>query len=75
MAEAQLAALQKQVDEKFERVKVMDFGHGPKFQHIANALTNLAVDSYVGTVAFAGQNSTGGFQVQFNTRIVPQAVV
>ena len=67
MAQAQLAALQKQVDEKFERVKMMDFGDGPKFQHIANALTNLAVDSYIGTVAFAGQNSTGGYQVQFNT--------
>jgi hypothetical protein len=63
----QLAELQKQVDAKFERVKVTDFGDGPKFQNIANALDTLAVDSYIGTVAFAGENSSGIYQVQFNT--------
>ena len=64
---SQLAELQKQVDDKFDQVKVMDLGAGPKFQQLANTFTNLAVDSYIGTVAFAGENSAGIFQVQFNT--------
>ena len=40
----QLANLQKQVDAKFENVKVTDFGDGPKFQHIANALDTMAIE-------------------------------
>jgi hypothetical protein len=64
---AQLAELQKEVDAKFDRVKSTDLGDGPKFQQIANALDSLAVDTYLGTVAFAGQTSTGSFEVQFNS--------
>ena len=67
MSGVQLATLQKQVDAKFENVKVTDFSDGPKFQHIVKALDTMAIDSYIGTVAFAGQNSTGAYQVQFNT--------
>jgi hypothetical protein len=63
----QLADLQKQVNAKFDRVKVSDFGEGPKFQAIANALNTLTVDSYIGTVAFIGRTSTGDYDVQFNT--------
>src|ERR1700752_981921 len=66
-SKAELAELQKQVDAKFDRVKSADLGGGPKFQQIANALDPLAVDSYIGTVAFVGQTSTGGYEVQFNT--------
>ena len=64
---AQLAELQKQVDAKFDRVKVSDFGTGPKFQGIANTLNTLAIDSYVGSVAFIGRSSSGDYDVQFNT--------
>jgi hypothetical protein len=63
----QLAELQKQVDAKFDRVKVGDFGTGPRFEAIANALNTLAVNSYIGTVAFIGRSSAGDYDVQFNT--------
>jgi hypothetical protein len=63
----QLAELQKQVNAKLDRVKVSDFGTGPKFEAIANALNTLAVDSYIGTVAFIGRSSAGDYDVQFNT--------
>lgn len=62
-----LAELQKQVDVKFDRIKVSDFGAGPKFQAIADSLNALAVDSYIGTVAFIGRSSAGDYDVQFNT--------
>jgi len=63
----QLADLQKEVNAKFDRVKVADFGGGPKYQAIANAVNTLTIDSYIGTVAFIGRNSNGDYDVQFNT--------
>jgi hypothetical protein len=64
---AQLAELQKQVNATFDRVRVSDFGDAPKYQTLANAINALAIDSYVGTVAFVGRDSGGGYDVQFNT--------
>jgi hypothetical protein len=64
---ASIADLQKQVTAKFDRVRVTDFGGNPKYQTIANAINTLSVDSYVGSVAFIGRDSSGGYSVQFNT--------
>ena len=64
---AQLADLQKQVAAKLDRVRVTEFGDVPKYQALANAINTLAVDSYIGTVAFIGRDSSGGYSVQFNT--------
>jgi hypothetical protein len=63
----QLADLQKQVTAKFDRVRVTDFGGAAKYQAIANAINTLSVESYIGSVAFIGRNSSGGYEVQFNT--------
>jgi hypothetical protein len=63
----QIADLQQQVNAKFDRVNVADLGDGPKFQAIANALNTLTVGSYIGAVAFIGRNSSGDYDVQFNT--------
>jgi hypothetical protein len=64
---ASIADLQKQVTAKFDRVRVTDFGGNPKYQTIANAINALSVDSYIGSVAFIGRDSSGGYSVQFNT--------
>ncbi|HLX99588.1 MAG TPA: hypothetical protein VKR62_12880 [Roseiarcus sp.] len=64
---AQLADLQKQVAAKLDRVRVTEFGDAPKYQALANAINTLAVDSYIGNVAFIGRDSSGGYSVQFNT--------
>ena len=64
---AQLADLQKQVAAKLDRVRVTEFGDVPKYQALVNAIDTLAVDSYIGTVAFIGRDSSGGYSVQFNT--------
>ena len=52
---AKLADLQKQVAAKLDRVRVTEFGDAPKYQALANAINTLAVDSYVGNVAFIGR--------------------
>ena len=64
---AQLADLQKQVTAKLDRVRVTEFGDAPKYQALANAINTLAVDSYIGNVAFIGRDSNSGYSVQFNT--------
>jgi hypothetical protein len=64
---AQLADLQKQVTAKFNRVRSAHFGGAPKYQAIADAINTLAVESYIGHVAFIGRDSGGGYDVQFNT--------
>ena len=64
---AQLADLQKQVSAKIDRVRINRLRRDPKYQAIANAINALTVDSYIGTVAFIGRDSSGGYDVQFNT--------
>ena len=64
----QLADLQKQVAAKLDRVRVTEFSDAPKYQALANAINTLAVDSYIGNVAFIGRDSSGGYNVQFKHR-------
>jgi len=65
--EANLAELQKSLDQKFSQVVTMELGQGPHLQQLSSAAISLGIDSYVGQVAFAGQTSSGSYQVQFNT--------
>jgi hypothetical protein len=65
--QAKLAELQKRLDQKFTQVVTMELAEGPHLQQLSSAAISLGIDSYVGSVAFAGQTSSGSYQVQFNT--------
>ena len=64
---AKLAELQKRLDKEFAQIVSTETGDGPDVQQLSNAVISLGIDFYDGSVAYAGQSSSGSYHVQFNT--------
>jgi len=65
--QVQLSDLQQKVDRAiFQDVKT-DVAEDPFLKTLSDNITALAANSFIGTVAFAGQASNGSYNVQFNT--------
>ena len=63
----QISELQRKVDQAvFQDIKT-NITDDPFLKTLSDNIKSLAANSFIGTVAFAGQASNGSFNVQFNT--------
>jgi hypothetical protein len=66
MAKRELAELVREVEKNLADKMTFGLSNEQHLQQVAGLLSPLATNSYIGKVAFAGQTSSGSFQVQFN---------
>jgi|LGVE01.1.fsa_nt_gb hypothetical protein len=64
--EAKLTELQERLDQEFAQVVTTELAEGPHLQQLSSTAISLGFDSYIGSIAFAGQRSSGSYSVQFN---------
>lgn len=66
MAKREMAELVQEVEKSLADRMTFGLSDQQHFQQVAGLLAPALINSYVGNVAFAGQTSSGSFQVQFN---------
>jgi hypothetical protein len=61
-----VADLAAKFQQATAELTIPDVSRDRLWEHLANAAGPLGVSVYVGTIAFAGQDSGGGYPVQFD---------
>ena len=66
LEETKLAQITQALEQKFQAGLTLELTETLDLQDLSNVAAELGLSSFIGSIAFAGQTSSGSYSVQFN---------